>query len=260
MLTVEALQHSAAVTGAPHDYRGAVAPRLGIAYAPGEADNTVIRAGFGMFYNDLAQNGWVTAFQAVNAAPVRVRPPGRSGMPARLLRPAANGALIDPAYKTPYALHSSAGVEHAFNSNWMLAADWTHEEGRALLRALSVQGGISRCSRRSSPATMPPRKWTNVPDITVFRTDNRSRYDGMTVHLQGNVTRRLNSGRQLHACRRPPLAAACSASCLITWTACAIRCMRTTEGDYGPSGEDVTHRFVLAGTLQAPGGLELSTL
>jgi hypothetical protein len=31
-------------------------------------------------------------------------------------------------------------------------------------------------------------------------------------------------------------------------------------GDYGPSGEDVTHRFVFAGTLHLPGGLELTTL
>ena len=32
----------------------------------------------------------------------------------------------------------------------------------------------------------------NVPNMTVFRSDNRSRYDGMMVHLQGNVTRRFN--------------------------------------------------------------------
>ena len=31
-------------------------------------------------------------------------------------------------------------------------------------------------------------------------------------------------------------------------------------GDYGPSGEDVTHRFVLAGTFHVPGGFQLSTL
>ena len=31
-------------------------------------------------------------------------------------------------------------------------------------------------------------------------------------------------------------------------------------GDYGPSGEDVRHRFVLAGTFQIPGGFQLSTL
>ena len=31
-------------------------------------------------------------------------------------------------------------------------------------------------------------------------------------------------------------------------------------GDYGPSGEDVTHRLVLAGTFHLPGGFELSLL
>jgi hypothetical protein len=31
-------------------------------------------------------------------------------------------------------------------------------------------------------------------------------------------------------------------------------------GDYGPSGEDVTHRFVLAGTFHVPGGFDLTTL
>ena len=31
-------------------------------------------------------------------------------------------------------------------------------------------------------------------------------------------------------------------------------------GDHGPSGEDVRHRFVLAGTLRLPGKIELSSL
>jgi hypothetical protein len=32
------------------------------------------------------------------------------------------------------------------------------------------------------------------------------------------------------------------------------------QGDYGPSGEDVRHRFVIAGTVHLPGGFELSTI
>jgi hypothetical protein len=32
------------------------------------------------------------------------------------------------------------------------------------------------------------------------------------------------------------------------------------QGDYGPSGEDVRHRFVLAGLVHLPGGFELSTI
>ena len=54
------------VPGVPHDYRKQFAPRLGIAYSPGGSEKTVLRAGFGLFYEDLAQNGWATAFQGVN--------------------------------------------------------------------------------------------------------------------------------------------------------------------------------------------------
>jgi outer membrane receptor protein involved in Fe transport len=126
LLTLEALQvplfqHM----GAPHDYRKAFAPRLGIAYAFGPGQSTVIRTGFGMFYNDLAQNGWVTAFEAVNEPPGPCVKPTDSGC----LPGGAAGSLIDPDYKTPYALHASAGIEHAFNSHWMITADWTHENG-----------------------------------------------------------------------------------------------------------------------------------
>ena len=54
---------------------------------PAEAlGTTVIRAGIGLYYNDLAQNGWVTAFQAVNEAAPCVKP-GDPGC----LAAAANG-------------------------------------------------------------------------------------------------------------------------------------------------------------------------
>lgn len=187
LLTLEALQvplfqH----LGAPHDYRKAFAPRLGIAYALGSERHTVIRAGFGMFYNDLAQNGWVTAFQAVNEAPGPCITPTDSGC----LSGAANGgsgALIDPAYKTPYALHASAGVEHSFNSHWMMSADWTHEEGVHAYRRYEYQAGDTIFSPLF--AQDPATQQEYVPNITVFRTDNRSRYDGLSVHLQANVSR-----------------------------------------------------------------------
>ena len=82
----------------PHDYRKQIAPRLGIAYSPGGSEKTVIRAGFGMFYNDLAQNGWATAFQGVNNSN-----PGCASKSWRLR------SLIDPNYKTPYAIHITGG-------------------------------------------------------------------------------------------------------------------------------------------------------
>jgi hypothetical protein len=201
---------------APQDDRKQFGPRLGLAYAPGKGGRTVIRAGFGLFYNDLAQNGWAAAFQAVN---------GGANPPA---------ALIDPNYKTPYALHATAGVQHAFNANWTASADFTHEEGNHSYRAYPFAA-------------------------TVFRSDNRSSYNALMLHLQGNVARRFN------------LVANYTFSKAQTW-GCVLGELfdyvngvcdplhAFASGDYGPSGEDVRHRFVLAGTVYIPGGFELTTM
>ncbi len=201
---------------APQDDRKQFGPRLGLAYSPGNSGRTVIRAGFGLFYNDLAQNGWAAALQAVNGGP---NPPA---------------ALIDPNYKTPYALHATGGVQHAFNSNWTASADYTHEEGNHAYRAYPFAA-------------------------TVFRSDNRSSYNALMLHLQGNVSKRFN------------LVANYTFSKAQTW-GCVLGelfdyvngvCNPLNPfgpGDYGPSGEDVRHRFVLAGTVYIPGGFELTTM
>ena len=203
------------MSGAPHDYRRAFAPRLGMAYAPGHSEKTVLRAGFGLYYNDLAQNGWVAAFQAVNGSGV-------------------GGAIIDPHYHSPYAIHATAGIQHAFNDRWVLGADYTHETGMHGYRAYPF------------------------PNLELFKSDNRSSYDGLMIHLQGNM-------------RRASLIANYTLSSAKTW-GCVLGELFDyvngvcdplhpfAPGDYGPSGEDVRHRFVFSGTFHAPGGFELSTL
>ena len=256
LLTVEALQiplfeHP----GAPHDYRKQFGPRLGIAYAPGQSRNTVIRAGFGLYYNDLAQNGWVTAFQAVNAAPAPCVNAGDAGC----LPGAANGgvgALIDPAYKTPYAVHASAGVQHAFNSHWTLGADWTHENGVHGYRRYIYQAGYTLFSPLFPGDAASQQQ--EVPNLTVFRSDNRSRYDGLSVHLQANVSRfSLVVNYTLSSAETW----GCVLGELFDYVNGVCNPLHAfAPGDYGPSGENVTDRLVVAGTVHLPRGFEFSVL
>ncbi len=209
------------VDGIPHDYRRAFAPRLGIAQALGASHRTVLRAGAGLYFNDLAQNGWVTAFQSVNAG--------------SLLNGPRTPALIDPNYHTPYALHATGGIQHAISGNWMIGADFTHETGMHGYRSY------------------------DYPAAFVFRSDNRSSYNGLSVRVQGNV------GRRVHLTSHYTLAKAQTWGCVLGELFDYVNGVCNPNnafapGDYGPSGEDVRHRFVLAGTFQAPRGFLVSLL
>lgn len=216
-----ALAGNGVVSGIPHDYRKAIAPRLGAAFAPHGSAATVLRAGVGMYYNDLAQNGWVDAFTAVNKFNV------------------ANGtnapALIDPNYHTPYALMASAAYEHAFRNNWRLSLSYEHQQGVHQYRRYEY------------------------PGFSLFRSDNRSIYNGLAVQVQHSFARRFE------------LTANYVLAHATTWGATVGELFDYVNGvsnvhdpfgpgDHGPSGEDVRHRFVLVGVLQLPWKLEVSAL
>ncbi len=258
-LTLKALQIPL-IHGAASDYHAAVAPRLGLAFALGSSSNTVIRAGVGLFYDDLAQNGWVNALQAVNAPAgpcINLDDPGCLPGDAS----GGSGAIIAPNYNTPYALHATAGIEHAFSPNWTLSAHWTHEQGVHAYRAYNYIAGYSLFTPLI-PASDPNYQVDQqavVPDITVYRADNRSRYDGLLVHLQGNVSKRLNLIVNYTLSRADTWG--CVLGELFDYVNGVCNPLDAFgPGDYGPSGEDVRHRLVIAGVVQAPFGIELSTL
>ena len=268
------------INGAPHDFNGAVGPRLGIAYSPGQSTSTVIRAGIGIYSNDLAQNGWVPALQAVNTpvGPCTFDSATSTLVGSGCLPPAAStgpvgtvagaGAIIAPGYKTPYALHVTGGVQHAFNSKWMVSADYVHEQGNHGFRRYQYQAGFTLFSpliTPGGPSCLPPNddvidcQRNNVPNVTVFKSDNRSSYNGLLLHLQGNVSRRFNLIANYTLSRGSTWG--CVLGELFDYVNGVCDPLHPfAKGDYGPSGEDVLSRFVLAGTLKIPGGFELTTL
>jgi len=209
------------VNGIPHDYRKALAPRLGIVKTIGESQKTVMRAGVGLYFDDLAQNGWVTAFQSVNAGSLQNGP--------------ITPSLIDPNYHTPYALHATAGIQHAFNANWMISADYTRETG------------------------MHGYRRYDYAEAAVFRSDNRSAYDALSLRVQGNVSHRV------HLTAHYTLSSAKTWGCVLGELFDYVNGVCNPNnafapGDYGPSGEDVRHRFVFVGTFQLPARFQLSAL
>ena len=275
-ITLQALQIPIA-TSVPHDDRKQIAPRLGIAYSPGRGEKTVLRAGFGLYFNDLAQNGWATAFQGVNntnATTGACALTGGAGTYA-LAGPGclqggsgATGNLIGSNYKAPYAIHITGGVEHALNDKWLASADYVHEQGNHGYRAFPYNSGTNLLTPLISSGDLDySTDQTNVvPNVNVFASDNRSSYNALMLHLQGNM-RRLSltanyqlSKAQTWGCLLGELFDYVDGVCALQTGSQAGQLDAFGPGDYGPSGEDVRHRLVLAGTVHIPGGFELSGL
>ncbi len=266
------------VPSVPSDYHKQIAPRLGIAYSPGSHEKTVIRAGFGMYYDDLAQNGWATAFQGVNNTNARTGTCTFSGTPGAYSfsgngcltgGAGVTGNLIGSNYKTPYAIHTTGGAQHAFNEHWLVSADYTHEQGNHGYRAFPYTSSATFPTITSPliPASDTIDQTAFVPNVNVFESDNRSSYNALMLHLQGNM-RRFSlvanyqlSKAQTWGCLLGELFDYVDGVCQVPHgypDAGALDAFG--PGDYGPSGEDVRHRFVLAGTVHIPGGFELSTI
>ncbi len=246
-------------TGVPHDYHKAFAPRLGIAYSPDQIEDLVIRAGIGLYYNDLAQNGWATAFQAVNT-PSAFLPCTKPGDPGCLPGAADGGAgvVIDP--QLPHSLRAcmSAAACSTYGIRTGRSAPTTFTSRVSMATGVMSTLRAPPSSRRCSPKTRPPR-WPTCPICPSSKSDNTSSYNAMMLHLQGNVSRRFNLTANY------VLSRAKTWGCVLgeLWDYVNGVCNPLNPfgpGDYGPSGEDVTSRFTLAGIVYVPGGFQVSTL
>jgi hypothetical protein len=153
--------------------------------------------------------------------------------------------VIDPNYRSPYAIQASFGVEHRFGETWHLNVHYEHQQGVHQYRRYEYVSGV----------TLPG----SSPNISLFRTDNRSRYDGVSLAVQHRFSKRFD------------VSAHYTLASASTWGATVGELFDYVNGvadvrhafgpgDHGPSGEDVRHRLVIAGRFELPYKVELTTL
>jgi outer membrane receptor protein involved in Fe transport len=185
-----------------------IAPRLGVAWAPG-GRRYVVRGGYGLLYGRTASalvaaayaNNGITVetltFRGAAGDPIPFYP-GRVSMPPAqpVVRPTVVG--FDRAYKSPRTHQANAAVEWEWMPDTTLAATYLFARADSLTRSTDVNIGAAEPREWSlDGSALPhyafaPGPFPNFARIVSFQSTAESRYDGVALELR----RRFSQGYQ----------------------------------------------------------------
>jgi hypothetical protein len=247
------------------------APRIGFAWQPLKKDTTVIKGGFGIFYNaPLLYNQFL---QLSNQAPIRVPAtftPGSyaAGQSVSLSNPFPSSLLneclsqsqthctaslspygVVPNYATPHLIERSFGVQQALPNHLVLDVTYFGSHGTRLPVATQVNSIAP--NTLSTAAAQALRPYSNFLNATIYETTGYSNYNSLQVSL----TKGFSNGVSF-------LAAYTFGKSLDETDSVGTSSNSSTgvqnpsdpHADYGPSDFDVRQRFVFSPVAELPFG------
>lgn len=236
-----------------------LAPRLGIAFAPGE-HKTVIRAGGGLYYDRIPLRALSNALQRdgvrFKTAVVSFGQPGAPVFPG-VLTEFPGGLLtsittIDPRIENGYSYQASLEVERQLSGTTSLSAGYIHLRGLHLIMSRNVNAptlspadaarlGVSNLGR-------PDPRFANN---SRFESAGDSYYDAMTFSLNKRPSKRL----ALRASYTFSKAIDTAGNFFFS----SPQNNLDIRDDRGLSDNDQRHRLAVSGSFeQLPGGFVLS--
>ena len=238
-----------------HDWSD-IAPRLGFAYAPGtkggKAGKTVIRGGFGMFYdrisenltlNTIRQNGILQQqYTVFNPDFYPVIPSAAS------LGDQKVGQTIrkfENDLRAPYVMQSAIGIERQLPKNTTIAVTYTRSKALHVLRSRNITAPL--------PGTVVARPQPGVlntlTSIYEYESNGRLNQNQMIVNLNSRINAKISifTFYVLNSAKSDTDGAGSFPAN-----------QYDTSSEYGRSSIDVRNRFVLGGSLVAPYGLRFS--
>src|SRR5262249_50499497 len=133
----------------PEDHNN-VAPRLGIAWTPGNTGRTVVHAGYGIFYGrtPAIMVGTAHSNNGINVQTLTFTGNSVPTYPNRFVAPPPGGTaavptilLFDPQFKSPMVHQASAGVEQALTNDIAVSVNYLYVHGEDLPRSTDINLG-----------------------------------------------------------------------------------------------------------------------
>ncbi|HWF09188.1 MAG TPA: carboxypeptidase regulatory-like domain-containing protein [Bryobacteraceae bacterium] len=234
------------------------APRIGLAWAPGATANrsgkTVIRAGFGIFYDrfQIEQTLTVMRYNGLTQQQyVLTNPDFYPNVPstAALGVGAASQSIqeLDSHFRSPYMMQSAFTVERQLPRSTTLAVTYTNGHSLHLQRLDDINAPLPGTYTGPGTGVYPYPAQGPVFLIASSGLYNRNQ-------LSVNVNSKLNAAVSMY----------------VTWT--LARTMSNSDngtipanpwsdaGEYGPSAFDIRNRLVYGGAINTKWGIRLNPL
>ncbi len=260
-VTLRALAEAGARTERTQDLNN-FGPRIGFAYDVRGDARTVIRGGYGLYYDEIFSNITLYEYWSQVSSPtffVSASPPSFTPGEYAANRDAIRGSFEDPTFAgqllrltapdlvQPYAHHFNIGGAHQFNANLSLDVDYVHVEGKEEIHRWRINTAQNVDTRLSPAGVFSPQYGA----MLVEGNRGHSQFDGL--YFTGKV--------------RMPRASVISTYSLTYGkniandfgTQPADITNADWELDWGWMPNDVRHRFTTGAVFQLPAGFQYST-
>jgi hypothetical protein len=243
-----------------HDHAD-FAPRVGVSWGlgRGKTPKTVLRAGFGIFYDRFTQSYLLQAerLNGCNQQEVIVSSPDffpniPSLSTTAGCQPGSNIYQVDPNLRTPYTIQTGAGLERQLTKNATISFTYLNSHGVHQLMTRDINApycppGDSSCT----PITTGVRPYVNFANIT--NVGNVYQYESAGIFNQNqliaNFNMRMGTKLMLFGFYTLGYASGNTTSPMDPYD---------VAEDYGRAAFDVRHRTFVGGNWNLPHGFAIS--